>query len=612
MHQNFKELIMIYYHFAELIHRQAVKYGNRTALKYRDDATGKWSKISWIQFAENVRLTAEAMADSGIGVQENIGMYSQNMPQCLYTSFGAYANRIVDIPMYATSSPAQVAYIVKDANIHTLFVGEQLQYNNAWIVQKQLPNILRKLVVFDSSVRLNPEDKTSVYFDDFIRLGNNAHAESQVKIRTSQARPEDVATIIYTSGTTGNSKGVVLTHANYLEAMRTHDLRIPQVTDKDTSMCFLPLTHIFEKGWTCVCLMKGVKVAINHDPKLIQKTLPEVAPTTMSSVPRFWEKVYIGVQEKIRNASPTAQKIFKDAIETGRLYNLEYRRKGIKPPMALKLKFEFYNRTVFTLLKRVVGIQNGRFFPVAGAPLSDKVLEFLLSVNIPIRYGYGLSETTATVCFFPEENYEIGSLGILQPDLQVRIDPSNNEILVKGKTVMSGYYNRPEENAIAFTEDGYFRTGDAGRLEGNTLYFLERIKDLYKTSNGKYIAPQAIELSITSDPYIDQVAVIGDQRKFVSALVVPNYTLLEEYAKEQRIDYTTREELLQHEMIHKLIQAHIEEHQSELAAFEKIKRFTLLPEPFSMESGELTDTLKLRRRVVSEHYAEQIEAMYAE
>lgn len=603
---------MTYYHFAELIHRQAAKYGNRTALKYRDDATGKWSKISWIQFAENVRLTAEAMADSGIGVQENIGMYSQNMPQCLYTSFGAYANRIVDIPMYATSSPAQVAYIVKDANIHTLFVGEQLQYNNAWIVQKQLPNILRKLVVFDSSVRLNPEDKTSVYFDDFIRLGNNAHAESQVKIRTSQARPEDVATIIYTSGTTGNSKGVVLTHANYLEAMRTHDLRIPQVTDKDTSMCFLPLTHIFEKGWTCVCLMKGVKVAINHDPKLIQKTLPEVAPTTMSSVPRFWEKVYIGVQEKIRTSSPSAQKIFKDAIETGRLYNLEYRRKGIKPPLSLKLKFEFYNRTVFTLLKRVVGIQNGRFFPVAGAPLSDKVLEFLLSVNIPIRYGYGLSETTATVCFFPEENYEIGSLGVLQPDLQVRIDPSNNEILVKGKTVMAGYYNRPEENVAAFTEDGYFRTGDAGRLEGNTLYFLERIKDLYKTSNGKYIAPQAIELSITSDPYIDQVAVIGDQRKFVSALVVPNYALLEDYAKEQHISYSTRAELLQHEMIHKLIQAHIEEHQSELAAFEKIKRFTLLPTPFTMESGELTDTLKLRRRVVSEHYAEQIEAMYAE
>ena len=603
---------MTYYHFAELIHRQAAKYGNRTALKFRDDATGKWSKISWIQFAENVRLTAEAMADSGIGVQENIGMYSQNMPQCLYTSFGAYANRIVDIPMYATSSPAQVAYIVKDANIHTLFVGEQLQYNNAWIVQKQLPNILRKLVVFDSSVRLNPEDKTSVYFDDFIRLGNNAHAESQVKIRTSQARPEDVATIIYTSGTTGNSKGVVLTHANYLEAMRTHDLRIPQVTDKDTSMCFLPLTHIFEKGWTCVCLMKGVKVAINHDPKLIQKTLPEVAPTTMSSVPRFWEKVYIGVQEKIRTSSPSAQKIFKDAIETGRLYNLEYRRKGIKPPLSLKLKFEFYNRTVFTLLKRVVGIQNGRFFPVAGAPLSDKVLEFLLSVNIPIRYGYGLSETTATVCFFPEENYEIGSLGVLQPDLQVRIDPSNNEILVKGKTVMAGYYNRPEENAAAFTEDGYFRTGDAGRLEGNTLYFLERIKDLYKTSNGKYIAPQAIELSITSDPYIDQVAVIGDQRKFVSALVVPNYALLEDYAKEQHISYSTRAELLQHEMIHKLIQAHIEEHQSELATFEKIKRFTLLPAPFTMESGELTDTLKLRRRVVSEHYAEQIEAMYAE
>ena len=306
------------------------------------------------------------------------------------------------------------------------------------------------------------------------------------------------------------------------------------------------------------------------------------------------------------------QKVFKDAIETGRKYNLEYRRKGITPPLALKAKFEFYNRTVFTLLKRVIGIQNGRFFPVAGAPLSDKVLEFLLSVNIPIRYGYGLSETTATVSFFPEEHYEIGSLGILQPDLQVRIDPSNNEILVKGKTVMSGYYNRPEENAAAFTEDGYFRTGDAGRLEGNTLYFLERIKDLYKTSNGKYIAPQAIELSVSSDPYIDQVAVIGDQRKFVSALIVPNYALLEEYAKEQHIAYTTRAELLQNKFIYKLIEAHIEEHQGELAAFEKIKRFTLLPEPFTIESGELTDTLKLRRRVVAEHYAKQIEVMYAE
>lgn len=601
-----------YYHFSELIQRQAEKYGNRTALKYRDDATGRWTKISWNEFSELVTLTAQALADSGIAVQENIGVYSQNMPQCLYTYFGAYANRVVDVPMYATSSPSQIAYIVEDAQIHTLFVGEQLQYNNAFIVQKQKPNILKKLIIFDSSVRKNPEDKTSVYFDDFIRLGNNAHAESLVKIRTSGALPEDIATIIYTSGTTGNPKGVVLTHANYLEAMRTHDLRIPQVTDRDSSMCFLPLTHIFERGWTCVCLMKGVLVAINRDPKQIQKTLPEINPTTMACVPRFWEKVYIGIQEKIRSASPTMQKLFRDAIATGHDYIINYKRTGKKAPLALKAKFEFYDKTLFALVKKVVGIQNGRFFPVAGAPLSDTVLEFLLSLNIPIRYGYGLSETTATVCFFPEENYKIGSIGIIQPDLEVKIDPNNQEILVRGKTVMSGYYKRPEENAISFTSDGFFRTGDAGRLDGDTLYFLERIKDLYKTSNGKYIAPQAIELSITQDPYIEQVAVIGDQRKFVSALVVPNYELLEQYAKSKNLVYASREEMLKHELIHKLIQAHIEEHQRELASFEKIKRFTLLASPFTMESGALTDTLKLRRRVVNELYAKEIDTMYAE
>ena len=601
-----------YYHFSELIQRQAEKYGNRTALKYRDDAAGRWTKISWNEFSELVILTAEALADSGIAVQENIGVYSQNMPQCLYTYFGAYANRVVDVPMYATSSPSQIAYIVEDAQIHTLFVGEQLQYNNAFIVQKQKPNILKKLIIFDSSVRKNPEDKTSVYFDDFIRLGNNAHAESLVKIRTSGALPEDIATIIYTSGTTGNPKGVVLTHANYLEAMRTHDLRIPQVTDRDSSMCFLPLTHIFERGWTCVCLMKGVLVAINRDPKQIQKTLPEINPTTMACVPRFWEKIYIGIQEKIRSASPTMQKLFHNAIATGHDYIINYKRTGKKAPLALKAKFEFYDKTLFALVKKVVGIQNGRFFPVAGAPLSDTVLEFLLSLNIPIRYGYGLSETTATVCFFPEENYKIGSIGIIQPDLEVKIDPNNQEILVRGKTVMSGYYKRPEENAISFTADGFFRTGDAGRLDGDTLYFLERIKDLYKTSNGKYIAPQAIELSITRDPYIEQVAVIGDQRKFVSALVVPNYELLEQYAKSKNLVYASREEMLKHELIHKLIQAHIEEHQRELASFEKIKRFTLLASPFTMESGALTDTLKLRRRVVNELYAKEIDAMYAE
>ncbi len=601
---------MIYYHFAELIHRQAEKYGNRTALKHRDNATGKWLKISWREFSDKVMLTAKAMAEFGIKVQENIGVYSQNMPQCLYTDFGAYGNRVVSIPMYATNSPGQIENIINDAKIHTLFVGEQLQYNNAFKVQKD-SKYLERLVVFDPAVKMNPEDKTSIYFDDFLRLGDNAHAESTVKIRMTEAVPEDLATIIYTSGTTGESKGVMLPHSCYLEAMRIHDVRLPLVTDKDLSMSFLPMTHIFEKAWCYYCLHKGVTIAINQDPKMIQKTLPEVHPTLMCNVPRFWEKVYAGVHEKINSASPAMKKIFLDAIETGRKYNLEYKNKGIPAPCGLKLKFQFYNKTVFTLLKRVLGIERGRFFPVAGAPLSDTVNEFLQSVNIPIAYGYGLSETTATVCFYPEIGFQFGSIGEVMPGVQVKIDPGNNEILVKGKTVMSGYYNKPEETKKAFTEDGFFRTGDAGRLEGNTLFFTERIKDLYKTSNGKYIAPQAIEMVMSGDNYIEQIAVIGDQRKFVSALIVPAYPLLEKYAGEKGISFESREELVKNKDIIRFIEARVEEHQKNLASYEKIKRFTLLPEPFMM-GCELTDTLKLRRPVVLQKYATEIEAMYEE
>ena len=601
---------MIYYHFAELIHRQAEKYGNRTALKHRDNATGKWLKISWREFSDKVMLTAKAMAEFGIKVQENIGVYSQNMPQCLYTDFGAYGNRVVSIPMYATNSPGQIEYIINDAKIRTLFVGEQLQYNNAFKVQKD-SKYLERLVVFDPAVKMNPEDKTSIYFDDFLRLGDNAHAESTVKIRMTEAVPEDLATIIYTSGTTGESKGVMLPHSCYLEAMRIHDVRLPLVTDKDLSLSFLPMTHIFEKAWCYYCLHKGVTIAINQDPKMIQKTLPEVHPTLMCNVPRFWEKVYAGVHEKINSASPAMKKIFLDAIETGRKYNLEYKNKGIPAPCGFKLKFQFYNKTVFTLLKRVLGIERGRFFPVAGAPLSDTVNEFLQSVNIPIAYGYGLSETTATVCFYPEIGFQFGSIGEVMPGVQVKIDPGNNEILVKGKTVMSGYYNKPEETKKAFTEDGFFRTGDAGRLEGNTLFFTERIKDLYKTSNGKYIAPQAIEMVMSGDNYIEQIAVIGDQRKFVSALIVPAYPLLEQYAGEKGISFESREELVKNKDIIRFIEARVEEHQKNLASYEKIKRFTLLPEPFMM-GCELTDTLKLRRPVVLQKYATEIEAMYEE
>ena len=600
---------MHYDHFADLIYKRAEKYHSRPAIKYRDDNTGKWLKISWDKFVEKVRLTSQALIEFGLKPQERIGICSQNMPECFYCDFGGYGVRAISTPIYATSSPAQIEYIIRDSNIPILFVGEQLQYNNALKVQQKLTGILKQIVIFDPAVIRNPMDKTSVYFEDFIRLGDNAYAESEVKIRRNQAVADDMATIMYTSGTTGEPKGVVLKHTCFLEAMRIHDLRLPMTSDRELSMCFLPFTHIFEKAWTCYCFHKGMTVAVNRDPKQIQQTLVEVQPTVMCNVPRFWEKVYVGANEKINSSSGLSQKLFKDAIKVGRVYMIDYLRKGIKPPMSIAAKFQLYDKTIFQLLRKKLGLERGVIFPVAGAPLADHITEFLLSVNIPIRYGYGLSETTATVCFFPEENYEIGSIGKIMPDVEVKISP-DNEILVKGKTVMSEYYKKPEETAKAFTEDGFFRTGDAGRIEGDTLYFLERIKDLYKTSNGKYIAPQAIELSLSGNKYIEQCAVIGDEHKFVSVLIVPSFVTLEAYAAQNGIEYRDREELIAKDEILRLYQSNIEACQKNFASYEKIKRFTLLANPFSMETGELTDTLKLRRSVISKNYAQQISAMY--
>ncbi|MDR2679712.1 MAG: long-chain fatty acid--CoA ligase [Tannerella sp.] len=595
-------------HFADIIYHQAEKYGQRQELLYRDDKKGTWKSVSWNCFAEKVRLTSQAMTEYGIGVQENIGIYAQNMPQCFYTTFGAFGIRAAEVSMYATSSPEQVRYIVEDASIRLLFVGEQLQYNNAWKVKGE---VLKQLVIFDNNVVRHPDDKTSVYFDEFIRLGDNAHAETHVKILRNEALKTDTAMILYTSGTTGEPKGVVITHGNMLEVLRIHDLRLPMINDRDVSMCFLPLTHIFEKAWSCLCIAQGISIAINHDPKKIQQILPEVRPTLMCNVPRFWEKVYAGVQEKIENAPGLLKKILRHAAETGHRYILEYRNRNIKAPFLLAFKFHFYDKTAFTLLKKVVGLNRGRLFPVAGAPLADHMAEFLLSVNMPVLYGYGLTETSATVCCYPTtENYVIGSMGAVMPGLEVRIDGSNSEILVKGKTITPGYYKKPEETAKVFTEDGFFRTGDAGRLEGDTLFFLERIKDLFKTSNGKYIAPQAIELSLSGNAYIEQCVVIADTYKFVSALIVPDFEHLENYARKKDIPYDSRKELIRKAEIMRFYQSVIEDCQKKFASYEKIKRFTLLAEPFTMAKGEITDTLKLRRRVIARNYAEQITEMY--
>ncbi|MCI1648031.1 MAG: long-chain fatty acid--CoA ligase [Bacteroides sp.] len=601
---------MINHHLSVMVHRQAEKYGEKIALKYRDYEKAQWIPITWNQFSQTVRKVANALVALGVGEKENIGIFSQNKPECFYTDFGAFANRAVAIPLYATSSPAQAQYIINDAQIRFLFVGEQFQYDAAFSVFGLCPS-LQKLIIFDRSVVKDSRDTTSVYFDEFMKPAEGLPYNEVVEERTARASADDLANILYTSGTTGEPKGVMLHHSNYLEAFRIHDIRLPFMTDRDVSINFLPLTHVFEKAWCFLCLHRGVQICINLRPADIQMTIKEIRPTLMCSVPRFWEKVYAGVQERIAQESGLKKALMLDAIKVGKIHNLDYVRKGLKPPLMNQVRYKFYEKTVYALLKKTIGIENGNFFPTAGAAVSDEICEFVHSVGINMIVGYGLTESTATVSCFPSQNFQIGSVGAIMPGLEVKIG-NDNEILLRGKTITRGYYKKAEATAQAIDKEGWFHTGDAGYLKGEHLYLTERIKDLFKTSNGKYICPQALETKLGIDRYIDQIAIIADQRKFVSALIVPVYNYVEDYAKEKGIEYKDMTELLQHPKVQGLFLARIDTLQQQFAHYEQVKRFTLLPEPFSMERGELTNTLKLKRAVVAQNYKELIDKMYKE
>ena len=601
---------MTYHHLSVLVHRRAEKYGDKVALKYRDYETSQWIPITWNQFSQTVRQVANALVELGVQEEENIGIFSQNKPECLYVDFGAFANRAVTIPLYATSSPAQAQYIINDAQIRYIFVGEQFQYDAAFSVFGFCQS-LQQLIIFDRAVVRDPRDMTSIYFDEFLETGKGLPNNDIVEERTSRASDDDLANILYTSGTTGEPKGVMLHHSNYMEAFRIHDIRLVDMSDQDISMNFLPLTHVFEKAWTYLCIHKGVQICINLRPVDIQTTIKEIRPTLMCSVPRFWEKVYAGVQEKIAQETGLKKAMMLDAIKVGKIHNIDYLRKGKTPPLMNQLKYKFYEKTVYALLKKTIGIENGNFFPTAGAAVPDEICEFVHSVGINMLVGYGLTESTATVSCFLNKGYEIGSVGTIMPDVEVKIG-EENEILLRGKTITKGYYKKAEATAAAIDKDGWFHTGDAGYMKDGQLYLTERIKDLFKTSNGKYISPQALETKLAIDRYIDQIAIIADQRKFVSALIVPVYGFVKDYAKEKGIEYKDMEELLQHPKVIGLFRARIDTLQQQFAHYEQVKRFTLLPEPFSMERGELTNTLKLKRPVVAKNYKELIDKMYEE
>jgi long-chain acyl-CoA synthetase len=597
-------------HLSRLVHDVAAQLGDREALIYKDFGGTEWKSYSWRQFSDTVKIVSNALLNLGVKVQENLGVFSQNSVQYLFCDFGAWGIRAVTIPFYATSSEQQIQFMVGDAKIRFLFVGEQEQYDKARRVFSMCKT-LEKIIVYDRTVHIEENDPTVMYFEDFLKLGDGLPRQSEVENLQKGASFDEIANILYTSGTTGDSKGVILTHGQYHAAMEANH-KCVQVTEDDRVMNFLPFTHIFEKGWKILCITVGARLIVNTHPLEVQQSMREQHPTCMSAVPRFWEKVYMGVQEKIDNSSVVQRKLFQHAIAVGRKHNIEYLANGKKPPMALHLEYEMLNRTVFSLVRKELGLENAHFFPTAGATVSSHVEEFVHSIGINMVVGYGLTESLATVsCDHLGKPFTVGSVGYPIEGISVRIS-DEGEVLLKGPTITRGYYNRDDITRDSFTEDGYFKTGDSGYLKDGELFLKERIKDLFKTSNGKYIAPQMIESKLLVDKYIDQIAIIADQRKFVSALIIPVYPLLEEYAREHDIPFENREDLCQNEKIHRMMMERIDTLQQQLAHYEQIKRFTLLPRGFSLERGELTNTLKIKRRVLNENYKKEIEKMYEE
>lgn len=597
-------------HLSVLIHDLANKYGDKTALTFKKFGSDKWQSVSWNQFSLRVKQVSNALLNIGAKPHDKIAVFSQNCVHYLYTDFGAYGIKVCSIPFYATSSEQQIQYMITDGQVRFLFVGEQDQYDKAHRVFALCPS-LERIIIFDSSVRISTHDPAALYFKDFIKLGENLPRQTEVEALYQSASMDDMANILYTSGTTGDSKGVMLTYGQYYAALRANDEVVP-VSEKDRVINFLPFTHIFERGWAYLCLSEGAQLIINTYPHEIQESMRQVHPTCMSSVPRFWEKVYIAVKAKMDEAGSVQKKLFYHALAVGRKRNIEYIANGKRPPLTLELEYKIINKTILSMVRKQLGLEHPNIFPTAGAYVSPEVEEFVLSIGIGMVVGYGLTESLATVsCVHLDKKFTIGSVGRPISSIQIKIG-EDNEILLKGPTITKGYYHRDTTNAKVFDEEGFFRTGDAGYMKDGELFLTERIKDLFKTSNGKYIAPQQVEALLLVDKFIDQVAVIADQRKFVSALIVPEFRLVEEWAREHHIAFSSREDLCANEQVKKMLQERINTLQQQLAYYEQIKRITLLPHHFSMESGELTNTLKIRRPIINKNYQAEIDKMYEE
>ncbi|GEA50501.1 long-chain-fatty-acid--CoA ligase [Vibrio inusitatus NBRC 102082] len=597
------------FHIVKKVRQQVVDGGDRAALKHKVD--GAWCDISWSQFGQQMDAVSMALLAQGLSVQDKVGIYSNNMPKWTMADIGALQARVVTVPIYPTNTAEQSAYVIQNADVKVLFVGEQEQYDASVGIFEQCEQ-LELIVAMCDNIKLE-DNSFSLSWDDFLQCSEQKSdidtLNNEFEQRLADANLDDLVTLIYTSGTTGQPKGVMLDYANFASQLEGHVERL-NLTKDDVSLCFLPLSHVFERAWTMFVLYTGATNAYLVDTMQVKDALGEVKPTVMCAVPRFYEKIFSAIHEKVSRSSFVKKAMFTWAVNMGARIAL-CKQEEREPSYLLKRSHALADKIVLSKLRALLG-GNITMMPCGGAKLDETIGRFFHALGLNVKLGYGMTETTATVSCWDEPAFNPDSIGTSMPGAQVKIG-ENNEILVRGPMVMRGYYKLPEETAKTFDEHGFLKTGDAGHFDDNgNLFITDRIKELMKTSGGKYIAPQVVEGTIGKDHFIEQIAVIADTRKFVSALIVPSFEALEEHAKELNIKYHDKVELLKHSQIVEMLEARVAELQQNLAKFEQVKKFKLLPKAFSMEKGELTPTQKLRRKVINDRYQDEIDEMYDE
>ncbi len=594
---------LLQYHLTHRIQHQISQRADRIA--FRQWSPAGETQLTWLQVETHLNHIASALLALGTDVQERIAIFANNCMAWSLADLAILRLRGVSVPLYATNTPAQAAFIINDADIRILFVGEQAQLDAAIALRGVCPQ-LSHIIVFDDGVDLRGCE-IAQHLSAFEQQADLAAFEPQLQQRIADCDLRDLFTLIYTSGTTGEPKGVMLDYRNLAAQLYLHDGRLT-VNEEDVSLSFLPMSHVFERAWSFFIMHSGAQNVFLPNTDWVREAMTAVRPTLMCAVPRFYEKIFSAVHEKVARAPWLRRALFHWAIVCGERKFLQ-ERAGKPLGKLFDLSHRWADKLVLSKLRGILG-GRVRFLPAAGAKLDDNVILFFQAMGINIKYGYGMTETCATVSCWEEGNFRFGSIGKPLPGVEVRIG-EENEIQVRGPIVMRGYFNKPLESAASFTEDGWLKTGDAGAIdEGGNLFITERLKDLMKTSGGKYIAPQMLEGTLAQDRFIEQVAIIADARKFVSALIVPSFESLEEYAKSINLKYQDRLELLRHSHILEMFENRLREMQKELARFEQVKKFTLLPAAFSMELGELTPTLKLRRKVILQRYQREIDSMY--